>query len=468
MTDARAIAIEKMRADGQPEEAIAVFAAYHQALATSMSGMLPSDQIEPVVDLPALTDVHYSQEQMDRALGATAIVKLNGGLGTSMGMAGPKSLVPVRDGKTFLDITVQQVQHARATSGAALPLVFMNSFSTREATLAALAQYPDVQVADLPLDFVQNACPKLHADTLAPIDWPADPHLEWCPPGHGDVFVALVASGILDSLIDRGFTYLFFSNSDNLGATPDARVAAWMAEHDLPFGMEVLERTRMDRKGGHLARRRADNQLILRERAMVPEPDMADFSDISKYRYFNSNSLWVSALTLKELLAANKGDLGLPMIVNRKTVDPRDKTSPAVIQIESAMGSAIEVFDGAAAIVVSRDRFRPVKTTNDLLLLRSDFYELKDSGELQAVVAAEAPFIDLDSQYFKMVDDFNARFPGPLPSLVAADSLHVVGDVTFAEPVVVTGKQSVQWLGPGQGAATMTSDGHITATAMTP
>ena len=128
-------------------------------------------------------------------LARTVMIKLNGGLGTSMGMDRAKSLLPVRDGKSFLDIIVDQVRSARATHGVKLPLIFMNSFRTHDDTLAALTAHPDLAVDDLDLDFVQNSEPKLLADDLTPVEWPHDPELEWCPPGHGDLYTALDVSG---------------------------------------------------------------------------------------------------------------------------------------------------------------------------------------------------------------------------------------------------------------------------------
>ena len=71
----------------------------------------------------------------------------------------------------------------------------MNSFRTQDDTLAALAPYADLEVDGLGLDFLQNSEPKLRADDLTPVEWPADPTLEWCPPGHGDLYTALMALG---------------------------------------------------------------------------------------------------------------------------------------------------------------------------------------------------------------------------------------------------------------------------------
>ena len=78
----------------------------------------------------------------------------------------------------------------------------MNSFATRDDTLAALERYPELPVDDLPLDFVQSKVPKLREDDLEPVEWPADPALEWAPPGHGDVYTSLATSGMLERLLE--------------------------------------------------------------------------------------------------------------------------------------------------------------------------------------------------------------------------------------------------------------------------
>ena len=87
--------------------------------------------------------------------------------------------------------------------------------------------------------------------------------------------------------------------------------------------MEAADRTESDRKGGHLARR-PDGGLVLREIAQTPDEDEAAFQDVSRHRYFNCNTLWVNLRALAKRLADGGGVLELPMIVNRKTVDPAD------------------------------------------------------------------------------------------------------------------------------------------------
>lgn len=427
---------DKMRAAGVAEVAIKVFSHYYRLLESGQQGTIPEADLEPARDLPRLDDL----AEDGSALAHTVVIKLNGGLGTSMGVTGPKSALPVKDGLTFLDIIARQILSTRAAFGVELPLVLMNSFRTRDESLAILEKYDELPVAGLPLDFLQNAEPKLTASGLEPVSWPADPALEWCPPGHGDLYVALVASGILDALRERGFRHAFVSNADNLGATPDGRIAAWMAANQVPFGMEVCRRTRSDRKGGHVAVRKSDGRLILRDSAQVAPGDEDAFQDITRHTTFNTNNLWIDL----DRLAALDGFLDLPMIVNRKTVDPADPDSPAVVQIETAMGTAIETFEGARAVVVDRSRFRPVKTTDDLLVLRSDVYQLTDGGRLVSARDGDDPFVSLDPDYFKVLADFDQRFPFGAPSLIDADRLEVRGDVTFGRDVTVVGEVEVE------------------------
>lgn len=440
---------EKMREAGVAAQAIDVFTHYYRELGGGATGLIPEGTIEPLTSIDSIDDVGVSRTQAREALGRTVLIKLNGGLGTSMGMDRAKSLLPVRDGRTFLDILVDQVRAARRSYGAELPLIFMNSFRTRQDTLEALAAHPDLAVEGLPLDFLQNREPKLRQDDLSPVEWPADPELEWCPPGHGDIYTALMASGVLDALIERGYRYAMTSNSDNLGAAPSARIAGWFAASGAPYAAELCRRTPADVKGGHLAVRTSDGRIILRDTAQTPAEEMHFFTDQFRHPFFHTNNLWFDLHVLRDTLVQRRGILGLPLIRNAKTVDPADPASTPVVQIETAMGAAVEAFEGATAIEVPRSRFLPVKTTNDLLLLRSDAYELDEAGRLSQV-AQSACTVSLDPRYYKTISDFEARFPQGAPSLREAGSLTVEGDWTFGREVVATGEAVVAEAGsPG-------------------
>jgi len=423
---------------GVSRAAIDVFTHYYAQLEAGATGLILEDSIDPLTNPDSLTGVSVGETEANAAFAKTAIIKLNGGLGTSMGMDRAKSLLPVRDGKSFLDLIVEQVRQARAATGARVPLVLMNSFRTRDDSLAALATHPDIAVDGLPLDFLQNAEPKVRVDDLTPVSWPADPSLEWCPPGHGDIYTALLGSGVLEQLLDAGFTYASASNSDNLGAVPSPQIAGWFAASGAPYAAELCRRTLADKKGGHLAIRKADGRLILRDTAQTAPEEMDFFTDEFRHPFFHTNNLWFDLEKLHTALTERGAVLGLPLIRNVKNVDPTDSSSPEVFQIETAMGAAIEVFEGATAIVVGRDRFLPVKTTNDLLLLRSDAYELADDGALRLAVE-NAPLVDLDSKHFKTVQKFDERFPFGAPALKDAEALTVRGDWTFGADVTVTG-----------------------------
>lgn len=423
-----------MEQAGVNSAAIRAFESSYRLETSNQSGLLSEASIEPVQDLPQYEDiVSEADSALDKALLAkTVLLKLNGGLGTGMGLEKAKSLLPVRGEETFLDLIVRQVLAAREQTGSSLRFVLLNSFSTSADTLAHLARYPELGDPQA-LELMQNKVPKIDAATLQPVSWPEDPALEWCPPGHGDIYPAILGSGLLQELIETGFRYLFVSNSDNLGATLDPTILRWFAASDRPFLMEVTARTVADRKGGHLAIRSKDGQLVLRELAQCPEEDLEAFQDISRHRYFNTNNLWLRLDHLAAALEANGGMLPLPVIRNQKTVDPRDKNSPAVIQLETAMGAAIECFEGAGALEVPRSRFAPVKTTADLLALRSDAYRITEDGRAELAPERDGvpPEIVLGPSY-KLVDQLDVALADGVPSLLNCRRLEVREPVKFS------------------------------------
>ena len=436
-------AARRMRERGLDDRAVAVFTDYYHQLESGAQGTIPEESIEPLADLPHLEAVDADGAERAAALRQVVVIKLNGGLGTGMGLAGAKSALPVRDGLTFLDVIARQVLALRAQYAAPLPLIFMNSFRTAQETEAILAAYPDLPVPGLPLGFLQSAEPKLRVDDLSPVDWPANPELEWCPPGHGDVYLSLARTGLLDALRGMGIRYAFLSNADNLGATCDPDIAAWLVREQVPYLAEVCTRTVNDRKGGHLARRRSDGRIVLRDNAMVVPGEEHFFADETRHGTFHANNLWVDLDVMARMLEDRDGVLGLPIIVNRKTVDPTDKASTKVVQIECAMGTAIEAIDGSRAMHVPRTRFRPVKTTNELTLVRSDLFRFEPDWRLSATTDRPEPLVDLSSE-FAFMSDFERRFPAGVPSLHACDSLRVRGDVTFGAGVVCQGDVLVQ------------------------
>lgn len=433
--------IQRMREEHLPEIVIDNFIFYYRKLWKGETGMVPENLITPVQSLDNAENLSQDMEKTgENMIPKTVIIKLNGGLGTSMGMKTAKSLLTVKGQHSFLDIIVRQAR----TFGADVPVVFMNSFSTQKETLKALEKYPFLGKG-ISLDFLQHKIPKIVAEDLGPAGMPGHPALEWCPPGHGDIYPALMTSGILDELLKAGCEYAFISNADNLGAVLEPSILGYFIDHKLSFMMEAADRTRRDKKGGHPALLKSGD-YILREIAQCPEGDMASFQDIRRHKYFNTNNIWIHLPALKKILTERKGILGLPMIRNRKPLNPREPNSTPVYQLETAMGAAISVFDSAGVIRVSRNRFAPVKDTGDLLAVRSDCYILDDKFNvvLNPQRKTDRIVIDLDPKYYKIIDDFEARFPWGAPSLLQCESLRVRGDFVFGSGVTLKGSVSLE------------------------
>lgn len=431
----------KMEAVGLSRAAIDAFRHCVDVLESKRSMMIPEAEIQPATNIADWdTLVSESPEAGADLLSQAVLIKLNGGLGTSMGLQNAKSLLEIKPGMTFLDLIVRQAISLGHQSGTPVRLLLMNSFSTSADTMAHLSRYAAEGFADASqVEMLQNRVPKLCVDTLEPVSFPTNPDLEWCPPGHGDIYPALLGSGWLDKLLAAGVKYAFVSNSDNLGAQMDSRFLSWFAKSGAPFVMEVTRRTEADKKGGHLAIRKSDGQPILREVAQCPDADVGEFQNIEKHRYFNTNNLWIRLDALREYQQANGGVIPLPVIRNTKTVDPRDASTPQVYQLETAMGAAIQSFPGAMAVCVPRSRFFPVKTCSDLLLLRSDAVEIGTDGRMSLApeCGGKTPIVLLDSKIYKLVDSLDTL---GVPSLKNVSKLVVTKQHRFAPGEPLSGE----------------------------
>ncbi len=425
-----------------PALCIEVFLANYQKLHTDEDSLIRENCIQPVKTIPTLDTLPDYSEKGKSLLKEAVAIKLNGGLGTGMGLKKAKSLLTAKDDQTFLELIIKQVLSQRQHFASDLPLVFMNSFSTETDTLNVLHKYPEVFTGqkNIPLSFIQNKVPKILADNLQPAQWPEDSSKTWCPPGHGDIYTALQTSGILDTLLDQGIKYAFISNSDNLGGSLDLSILGYFAVQDASFMMEVADRTEADKKGGHLAETR-EGGLLLREAAQCHDDDISDFQNISKYRYFNTNNLWIRLDRLKQHLDEHHGIVDLPLIQNKKTLDPRESDSPQVIQLETAMGSAISLFEDAIALRIPKKRFAPIKTTNELLGLWSNAFVLDDNNLVISNPARDLGFIviDLDKRYYKNIDDLSQRFPEGAPDMLECSKLVIQGDVKFGCDIKLIG-----------------------------
>lgn len=360
-----------------------------------------------------------------------AVLKLNGGLGTTMGCVGPKSAIEVRDGMNFLDLTVRQIEWLNKEKNVSVPLILMNSFNTDSETRKVIQKYGRKRINIV--TFNQSRYPRIGKDSLLPIpSSPTDNKECWYPPGHGDVFDALEHSGLLDQLIADGKEYLFISNIDNLGATIDTAILKHMLDSKAEFIMEVTDKTKADIKGGTLID--YDGQIRLLELAQVPAEHKGDFTSIKKFKIFNTNNIWVRIDAIKRVV--REKTLDLEVIVNHKTLGSTDEK---VIQLESAVGAAIKHFEGSHGVNVPRSRFLPVKSCSDLFIVQSDLYTLSH-GELvpnPKRVFPSVPIVKL-GDHFKKVPNYLARFAGPV-QIIELDHLTVTGDVTFGKDVTLKG-----------------------------
>lgn len=425
---------EKMETEKLPKIVIETFEYYYTQLRDGETGILPESKIQHVEELQNYDKLDNSLFQFGKSVSKNTIsIKLNGGLGTSMGLSEAKTLLKIKGELTFLDIIAKQVEVSK------IPLLLMNSFNTQEKSLELLDKYPNLK-NELPLDFLQHKILKIDSKNFKPAEYEENPNLAWCPPGHGEIYTALITSGMLDKLLEKNIEYAFIANADNLGAVMDYKILGYFAKQNFPFLMEVADRTEADKKGGHLAKS-LNGQLILREAAQCQKEDEGEFQNIQKHKFFNTNNIWINLNSLKNIMEAKNNILGLPMIVNKKTVNPKDENSSNVFQLETAMGSAISVFEGAGALAVPRTRFAPVKTTNDLLAVRSNNYLLTD--DYKVVINPDRKLkplvVNLDKNYYKLVDDLDARIPN-VPSLINCESLSIKGDYKIGNDVKFAGK----------------------------
>ncbi|KAL5008622.1 hypothetical protein ScPMuIL_014203 [Solemya velum] len=392
--------------------------------------LLPDDAVKTYGEL-STPDASQCQELLSKLV----VVKLNGGLGTSMGCTGPKSVICVRNELTFLDMNVQQIEHLNKAYDVDVPLVLMNSFNTDDDTEKVLKKYSQIKVSIH--TFNQSRFPRINRESLQPNPKSFGPESSdgWYPPGHGDVYNSIYNSGLLDEFIKAGKKYIFISNIDNLGATVDLNILNLLINppngNAPEFVMEVTDKTRADVKGGTLVE--IDGKLRLLEIAQVPKEHVDEFKSVSKFRIFNTNNLWISLEAMKRVVEDKT--LHMEIIVNPKTLD----NGLNVLQLETAVGAAIKSFEGAIGINVPRRRFLPVKTTSDLLIVMSNLYMMK-TGALEMNPKRSFPAVPLSKlgSSFTKVKDFLARFAS-IPDMLELDHLTVSGDVTFGRGVSLRG-----------------------------
>lgn len=391
----------------------------------------PTDEVVVPYDTlaPAPEDLDATKALLDKLV----VLKLNGGLGTTMGCTGPKSVIEVRNGFTFLDLIVIQIESLNKKYGCNVPLLLMNSFNTHDDTQKIVEKYSNSNIKIH--TFNQSQYPRIVAEDFLPLPSKGQTGKDgWYPPGHGDVFPSLSNSGQLDTLLSQGKEYVFVANSDNLGAIVDMKILNHLISNQNEYCMEVTPKTLADVKGGTLISYEGRVQLL--EIAQVPDEHVNEFKSIEKFKIFNTNNLWVNLKAIKRLVEAEA--LKMEIIPNPKEVD-----GVKVLQLETAAGAAIRFFEKAIGINVPRSRFLPVKATSDLLLVQSDLYTLVDGYVTRNAARKNPsnPSIELGPE-FKKVANFLARFKS-IPSIVELDSLKVSGDVSFGSGIILKGNVTI-------------------------
>jgi UTP--glucose-1-phosphate uridylyltransferase len=436
--------VEKMKKEGLGEDIIQDFLFKVEKVRRGEKGKVEwatIGDLDPDKDEIDLDVLRKSKTPSADVLKKLVVIKLNGGLGTSMGLSKAKSLLPIKKDMSFLSIIARQIMYYREKLGVEIPLLLMDSYNTQADCAEELRKIGFKQ--NFPTSFLQNKVPRLLVSDLSPIET-QDPKEAWCPPGHGDIYLALKGTGILQNLLDQGFEYAFLSNGDNLGATIEPHILQYVAEEGLEFAMEMTPKTLADTKGGAIYRKMVNGKfqgLELLETAQVPKENEPEFSGMGKFRTFSTNNLWINLRALARKM--EEGPLSLSLIVNPKNVEGKD-----VLQLETAMGSAIGNFQKTKGIIIPRDRFAPVKKTEDTLIRMSDAYVLNEDFSLTMNPTRKQKnlsenLVSLEDKFYKKIGDFLKLFP-VVPSLVNSVSFKVVGPVLFDKELEIFGSVEIR------------------------
>jgi len=317
-------------------------------------------EVEPILNFSNYNTLDLNNNSINKeVLNKLAIVKLNGGLGTTMKCSKAKGCLEVVDNKTFLDIFINQVIFVNKKFSSNMPIVLMNSEYTETDTQVILDKYSEqVDIYCFNQEFLYRYYEEELENDVIRL------HETRYPPGTGNFYESLYNSKVYSLLKERGIEYLFISNIDNLYARFDNKIYNYVYENKIPFLMEVCKRTETDKKGGTPVLWKDKYHLL--ELAQVNSVDYDDFTNISKFPYFNTNNFWIR---LDEI----KNDLDLYIISNKKTIN-----NEKLVQLESVIGSAYSLINNSKIIEINRDRFFPVKTLDDYNNIKQNF--LLDEG----------------------------------------------------------------------------------------
>lgn len=412
---------------------------YGSALKALISGeKMNWEKVKPisVKNLIDLDDIKKKEKQMSKAkikelLSKVVVLKLNGGLGTSMGLKIPKSMLEVQQKMNFLEIIIQQLILLNKEYGVSIPLVLMNSFNTDEMIKTYLKETEDKH-KDIKIHcFNQKMNPKILESTLLPLASNYEDPTEFNPPGHGDIYDSFVKAGLHKKFLNDGKEYLFLSNVDNLGATIDFSILQYLLDNKKEFCLEVTKKTLNDVKGGTLIETE-DGKVKLLELAQVPKENVAEFCSIDKFKVFNTNNMWINLNAISKRLEKIKES---EIIFNKKICKGKK-----IIQLEQACGAAISSFENAMGLEVSRKRFLPVKKCCDLFLIQSELFTMKDDFSFVKMNEKPLPRVIFNGDEFNNVLEYNRRFICGLPKIKNLKKLTLTGDIRFGKDIELNGE----------------------------
>lgn len=299
--------------------------------------------------------------------GEVAVLVVAGGQGSRLGFDGPKGTLPFGpvSERTLFEIHCRKIRFLEKRYGAAVPFLVMTSDANDEATRAFFRENKNFGVAELHI-FRQGTIPAVDGDGRMFL---AAPHKVFqSPDGHGGTIAAFAGSGLLQTLMERGLTTLFYFQVDN----PLVNIAEpfFVGAHALAaseYSMKLLKKTSPEDELGVLARHGGRHLMI--EYSDLPGALRAARDAQGELLYWaGSPAIHVFSLAFFKRLFQD----GLPGLYHcaRKKIDHVDAQG-RMVKPETNNGTKFEkfIFDGLphahAVLAVEgarKDEFAPVKS----------------------------------------------------------------------------------------------------------
>ncbi|XP_004500712.1 UTP--glucose-1-phosphate uridylyltransferase-like [Cicer arietinum] len=369
--------------------------------------VIPYDSLAPLPE-----DIEETKKLLDKLV----VLKVNHASGRNMGFENPKSAIDICDGKTFLDLIINQIETLNSKYECQVPLLIFNKDDTHDSTLKVLEKYSESSI-DV-RTFKQGEDPKLALSS------------EHSSKGEvhtfddGDIFRSLMIGGTLDLLLSQGKEYILVMKSDNVATIVDPSILNHLMTNAIDYCMEVTPShtfnvilTPMNFK--------------LQEIARNQDKHLKD-----KFKLIDTTNMWVSLRAIKRLIDSNKLKLKKPSSLKENDYDQ------TLLQ-ETDTGPAVQFFESVIGVSIPESRFLPLDATSDLLLLQSDLYTLREGALTRNPARTNPlnPVIDFGPE-FEKIGDFEGRFRS-IPSITGLDSLIVRGDVWFGANITLKGHVTI-------------------------